>query len=270
MEHLRRGDDWTNLLQKIALALFPLNPVLLWVERRLCAERELACDDRVLLSSGSRKAYAICLTHLAEYSMVRRSLSLVLGAWERQSELVRRVHRLLRGPGESIGGRRAAFVTGGVILAVLGCAAGLARSPQLVSFTAPPPLLVQAGLQPSSLLPAAVEDMRLEPASHRAIDPSQTEARPQLINAIMPMSVVQPAAMTKPSALKPGMRNPAVRNVAKRSMKRPSMQERQAWLVLTEWNESVMPPRIVFAVAPGNRVTYEAVEISSGWLIVEI
>jgi beta-lactamase regulating signal transducer with metallopeptidase domain len=35
MEHLRRRDDWTNLLQKMGLVLFPLNPVLLWVERRL-------------------------------------------------------------------------------------------------------------------------------------------------------------------------------------------------------------------------------------------
>ena len=28
-EHLRRGDDWINLLQKVGLALFPLNPALL-------------------------------------------------------------------------------------------------------------------------------------------------------------------------------------------------------------------------------------------------
>ena len=87
MEHLRRADDRTNLLQKLALVLFPLNPALLWVERRLCAERELACDDGVLSSSCGRKAYARCLTHLAEYSMLRRGLSLALGAWERQSEL---------------------------------------------------------------------------------------------------------------------------------------------------------------------------------------
>ena len=44
MEHLRRADDWFNLLQKAAVVLFPLNPVLFWVERRLCAEREFACD----------------------------------------------------------------------------------------------------------------------------------------------------------------------------------------------------------------------------------
>ena len=41
-EHLRRGDDWTNLLQKLSLIVFPLNPVLLWMERQLCLEREMA------------------------------------------------------------------------------------------------------------------------------------------------------------------------------------------------------------------------------------
>ncbi len=41
--HLGRADDWMNLLQKIALVVFPLNPALAWVERRLCFERELAC-----------------------------------------------------------------------------------------------------------------------------------------------------------------------------------------------------------------------------------
>ncbi|MGB7267541.1 MAG: M56 family metallopeptidase, partial [Terracidiphilus sp.] len=29
-EHLRRRDDWTNLLQKISLVLLPLNPALVW------------------------------------------------------------------------------------------------------------------------------------------------------------------------------------------------------------------------------------------------
>ena len=39
-EHLRRRDDWMNLLQKIALAMFPLNLPMLWVDRRLSLERE--------------------------------------------------------------------------------------------------------------------------------------------------------------------------------------------------------------------------------------
>jgi beta-lactamase regulating signal transducer with metallopeptidase domain len=102
MEHLHRGDDWTNLLQKLALVLFPLNPALAWVERRVCAERELACDDRVLHAGSGRKAYALCLTHLAEFALVRRGFSLVLGAWERRPELVRRVQRILGEPARSM------------------------------------------------------------------------------------------------------------------------------------------------------------------------
>ncbi len=43
-EHLRRRDNWTNLAQKLALAAFPLSPALMWIERRLCREREMACD----------------------------------------------------------------------------------------------------------------------------------------------------------------------------------------------------------------------------------
>ena len=62
MGHLRRADDWMNLVQKIGLVLVPLNPALLWIERRLCFERELACDDAVLRSTRAPKAYATCLT----------------------------------------------------------------------------------------------------------------------------------------------------------------------------------------------------------------
>ena len=129
MEHLRRADDWTNLLQKIGLVLFPLNPVLLWVERRLCAERELACDDRVVRSSAGRKAYALCLTRLAEFSILRRSFSLVLGAWERRPELVRRVHRILRQPVRSMGRKPAMVATGGLLAGALGCAVLLVAQP---------------------------------------------------------------------------------------------------------------------------------------------
>src|SRR5882757_4682194 len=71
LEHLRRGDDWLNLLQKLSLVLFPLNPVLVWIERRLCYERELACDDGVLRRTKAPKAYATCLTSLAERGLDR-------------------------------------------------------------------------------------------------------------------------------------------------------------------------------------------------------
>src|ERR1700733_1423622 len=132
--HLRRADDWINLLQKIGLVLFPLNPALLWVERRLCFERELACDDGVLRLTKAPKAYATCLTTLAEHRLVRRGLSLSLGAWERQSELSRRVHSILRWR-EGVGPTPARVVVGVLAVGLAGGAAALALCPQLVSFS---------------------------------------------------------------------------------------------------------------------------------------
>jgi beta-lactamase regulating signal transducer with metallopeptidase domain len=93
--HLDRGDDWTNLFQKLLRALFPLNPALIWAERHLCLERELACDDAVLDAAGNARAYATCLTNLAEKRMVRRVASLAPGMWQRQSELAGRVQNIL-------------------------------------------------------------------------------------------------------------------------------------------------------------------------------
>ena len=246
MEHLRRGDDWTNLLQKVGIALFPLNPVLMWVERRLCAERELACDDRVLRSGGARKAYALCLTRLAEYSMIRRSLSLVLGAWERRPELMRRVHRVLRRPLEPMGGWQAALATTSLLFGVLGGAITLSHSPQLVSFTSGTHATERAWSAPPSELDAA--DLRLVGGS------------PQLVKAVMDRPRGLSAYTTKP------MRS----NVRKRSIVRRSAPSEQAWIVLTAWSDTEVPPRLVFAVAQRNQPSYAAVPMPNGWLIVQI
>jgi beta-lactamase regulating signal transducer with metallopeptidase domain len=259
MEHLRRGDDWINLLQKICLVFFPVNPALLWVERRLCAERELACDDSVLRSSCGRKAYALCLTHLAEHSMLRRSFSLVLGAWERQSEVVRRVHRILRRPVQLMSARQGKLVTAGLVIAVLGGAAELARTPELIGFA--------PAAHPVSLASSK------QPASQREIDFSQPKPRvseptAQLVKAVMPESAPQSA----PQSAKPKktLRTAAVRRIARPDF----VEEQQTFVVLTEWTDNGIPPHIpphvVFAVSPDNRIAYAAVPVANGWLIVQI
>ena len=132
--HLRRRDDWMNLLQKVGLVLVPLNPVLMWIERRLCLERELACDEDVLRLTKAPKAYATCLANLAEHRLGRRAAALSLGAWEKRSELARRVHSILRG-GEGMGRTQSRVVMGVVVMGLLGGAAELARCPQLVAFS---------------------------------------------------------------------------------------------------------------------------------------
>jgi hypothetical protein len=135
-EHLRRHDDWRNLGQKLAVVLFPLNPALLWVERRLCLERELACDESVLAQTSAPKSYASSLLHLAEASLFSRHISLALGAWERRSELARRIQLILAHRAPSRGSRTAAAILGAAMLAM---AAGLAKTPDPITFTSATP-----------------------------------------------------------------------------------------------------------------------------------
>lgn len=132
-EHLRRRDDWTNLFQKLCLVLFPLNPALWWIERRLCREREMACDEGVVRVTRAPRAYAACLTSLAERGLQRRAEALSLGAWHRRPELAHRVHSILRR------GNGLSPLAANALLGVVGCgllfgSVELARCPQLVAF----------------------------------------------------------------------------------------------------------------------------------------
>jgi beta-lactamase regulating signal transducer with metallopeptidase domain len=139
-EHLRRRDDWTNLLQKLSLVFFPLNLALVWMERQLCREREMACDERVVRRTQAPRVYAACLATLAERGLqqrelLRRAQALSLGAFARRPELVQRVHSILR--------RKRALhpLAAGALVGVVCCglvlgSVELARSPQLVAFVA--------------------------------------------------------------------------------------------------------------------------------------
>ena len=137
MEHLRRGDQWTNLLQQVSLVLLPWNPAVLWLNRQLCVERELACDDGVMRATKARKTYAACLVRLAENSMLRRGVSLAigaLGAFEsgaRDSELMKRVRRILTMPEPSRSPRSLRIAAGAVLAGALVFSVLLARSPRL-------------------------------------------------------------------------------------------------------------------------------------------
>lgn len=70
--HLRRWDEWTNLIQKIVRALFFFHPAVWWIENRLSMEREMACDDAVLEETANPRGYATCLVSLLEKSLAHR------------------------------------------------------------------------------------------------------------------------------------------------------------------------------------------------------
>jgi BlaR1 peptidase M56 len=264
--HLRRADDWINLLQKLSLVLVPLNPVLMWIERRLCLERELACDDDVLRLTKAPKAYATCLTNLAEHRLGRRAAALSLGAWERKSELARRVHSILLG-GKRMGTAQARVVMGALVLGLLGGSAELARCPQLVSFSRAA-LPVSAEAQNSS-----GAGLGYVPVAFHPSDNVRGVAHETLLKASMPMDRgIHPV---KPTVVK--HRRAAVRNSVLQRSRQDSAGVRAArgWVVLTSWDEPERPGMVLSVGLPGMQervisISYAAVPTAGGWLVIQL
>ena len=134
LAHLRRRDDWTNLVQKILGALLFFHPAVWWIEKKLALEREMACDDLVLASTTSPRAYAECLVSLAEKSFLRRGLALAQAAVDRLRNVSLRVSQILdvHRPRATRVWRPAPVLVGGVSLV---CLLALSHAPtRLVSF----------------------------------------------------------------------------------------------------------------------------------------
>jgi len=131
-EHLRRRDDWVNLLLQIGLVVMPLNPALLWLNHRIAEQRELACDAAVIASTAQPLAYAASLTRIAEQRLQHNSLRLALAALGRKSELAQRVHALLRQPTVGWSRRQSALACTAVTVALLTASVGLSRVPRLI------------------------------------------------------------------------------------------------------------------------------------------
>lgn len=268
-EHLRRRDDWTNLAQKLCLVLFPLNPALVWIERRLCREREMACDDGVIRVTRAPRAYAACLASLAERGLERRVEALSLGAWQRRPELVHRVHSILRSKS------RLSPVGARVLLGTLGCGllAGsveLARSPQLVAFVPARSAVAVNGVENLNLAKTATEtplqaaslggektrSRSRHAAPSRPTTNSYSNVELPVSNTGLPVAtnvtlrqpagsrsaaipvmakVERPAARNELSELDNKLNN----NLNKKLEKKLSKQnaQNQQWVVLTEWEQ---------------------------------
>jgi beta-lactamase regulating signal transducer with metallopeptidase domain len=249
MEHLHRGDDWINLLQKLSLVLFPLNPVLHWIEHRLCIERELACDESVLRFTRAPKAYANCLANLAEHSMRRGGTLLALRAWERQSELASRVHRILRRPAISMAHGSAKIATSFLLLGALGVAAGLAHCPQLVSFS---PSAV-------SLSPSAASQTGPVPALHDAVFHPDS-AHPTFVKVVVPeRQPVRAVSMQQPRQRVKGKRRNHRRAVI------------SSLLLLTDWDGHAVPQHLKLAAMKSFRPSTDpATRSIDSWVIFQL
>ena len=136
LAHLRRWDDWTNLVQKVLRAVFFFHPAVWWVESRLSLEREMACDDIVLAHTSNPRAYAECLVSLAEKNLLQSGLAFAQAAVGRMRQTSLRVLQILdvRRPTSVKVWRPAPWVVAGFSAV---CLASAAHAPKLVAFGEP-------------------------------------------------------------------------------------------------------------------------------------
>jgi beta-lactamase regulating signal transducer with metallopeptidase domain len=258
LEHLRRRDDWLNLIQKVGLVLFPLNPGLLWVDRKLSVERELACDAGVVASTTQPVEYARCLTRLAEHRSQYRKLALSLAAWTRQSDLGRRIFSLLQ-PASTWSSRHARFATALLIMVLAASGVEMARVPHFVTFT-------NAHAVPEPYASVAVADS--QSALAVVYHPEIAQPRATLLNAVMRPARCPP----QPAAMK-------LQQQPRHNARALKLRRQHSRMVLTVAPASV-PGRAnpyrarliqaVYVLPNDFSPSYAAVAFADGWLIVQL
>jgi uncharacterized protein YjbI with pentapeptide repeats/beta-lactamase regulating signal transducer with metallopeptidase domain len=108
--HLRRYDDWTNLIQRTIERVFWFNPIVWLVGRRIALEREIASDDAVVEKTGEAHAYATSLWRLAREMRMPEHAVVAPGALLTRKQIAVRIEQLLdtdrgrlrRSPGAAI------------------------------------------------------------------------------------------------------------------------------------------------------------------------
>ncbi len=295
LEHLRRGDDWIHLAQQLALLLLPLHPALLWLNGRLALERELACDDAVIATTRAGRAYAACLAHVAEQSLLQRGVSLALGALgsslgpRRRAELTTRVERLLHRPERPLRGRPLHFATGLVLAGTAASAALLAHSPRLVSFdrvATSDTAAVSAPLPDSQMLPGSqmLPVHQMLPVLQRvptvqSFPQSHTPMRAMLLKATLPTSTAASTAasplasrrhlaVTMGTVLRPRARTLTLRRVVLAD--RPRSISYVAAPEAPQFVPIFFIPRLAPILEPTQRTWYTAVPWRNGWLVVQL
>lgn len=162
--HLRRHDDWTNLVQRAIERVFWFNPVVWLVGRRIALEREIASDDAVVEKTGEAHAYATSLWKLAREMRMPEHAVVAPGALLTRKQIAVRIEQLLDKKRARLHRSPAAAL--GVVLASALAVLVVATSAPAVELPAAP----QAPLAAATTAPAAHEasSVHAAPVSHTA------------------------------------------------------------------------------------------------------
>jgi beta-lactamase regulating signal transducer with metallopeptidase domain len=244
LAHLRRGDHWTNLAQKILGALFFFHPAVWWIEKQISLEREMACDDAVLEQVSNPRAYAECLVTVAEKSLVRRGFTLVQAAVSRARQTTLRIASILDGrrPGATRIWKPALVLVTGVALV---CVSALEHAPRLIGFSdgiAAPAVAVDSsvdrvgGARRATVVPVALRWS--SNTASPAIPAARTKQLRKQPAPAMPTMMRTKATMTKPQS-----------TMLIRASMRERVEPQHSMLMLAnEEQQPVAPPETVFVV----------------------
>jgi hypothetical protein len=95
LAHIRRGDLWINLLQRMVETLLFYHPAVWWLSRRLRIERELCCDELVVSVTQNRLRYAETLEHIGRLSLARTQSMLAVSINGSRTVLLDRIRHIL-------------------------------------------------------------------------------------------------------------------------------------------------------------------------------
>ncbi len=95
LAHVRRSDDWVNLVERIAMALLFFSPGMYFIARQMDLEREVACDDWVLAQAAENASYARCLARIVEMTQWPYRALAAPGVFVTRRSMSIRIERLL-------------------------------------------------------------------------------------------------------------------------------------------------------------------------------
>ena len=187
--HLRRLDDWTNLVQRVIERIFWFNPIVWIVGRRIALEREIASDDAVVERTGAAHAYATSLWRLAREMRMPEHAVVAPGALLTRKQITVRIEQLLdknrsrlhRSPGAAL----AVAVAGALAVAFV------ASSAPAVELPAPAAPVEAANVA----LPAATTAPASPRAAAHVAHAAAVDAPHRSVAAVATAAPVAPAAL---------------------------------------------------------------------------
>jgi uncharacterized protein YjbI with pentapeptide repeats/beta-lactamase regulating signal transducer with metallopeptidase domain len=178
LAHLQRADDWSNGVQRLAVALLFFNPAVRWIAERLDLERELACDDHVVALTRDVRPYAKCLAKMAEVTAWPHQALAAPGVFVTRKSISVRIEQLLK---------RRTMDRGPVSLGIIG-AGTAATCAFFAAATLVTPVIASPVVQ---LQPRAPKTIAASP--HKTAVPKRTVASPPHVQRVVVYVTPSPA-----------------------------------------------------------------------------